>query len=189
MDGISWAGSAMAAARERLEIATNNLANASTAGFARIAARGRLTAAGVSIERGIDRQRGAFRRTGRDFDFAIAGDGAFTVRDRAGRTMQTRDGAFVRERDGTLTDAQGRTLLDRRGAAVRLHAAETLDARRLGLPVSSKLCNGFLETSGADAIREMIDVMGAQRSFESAQKVVSAIDQTRQKSAESARVH
>lgn len=189
MDGLAWAGSAMVAARTRLEIAADNLANASTDGFARIVARGKLTSAGVKVERETGAPRGAFRRTGRDLDLAIAGDGALTVRDRNGRIATTRTGSFVRERDGTLTDAQGRTLLDRFGTAVRVRDDTPLDGRRLGLPAATKLCSGFLESSGADAISAMIDVMGAQRSFESAQKIVAAIDGTREKSSESARVH
>ncbi len=95
----------MVAARTRLEIATENLANVSTKGFAPVAARGFLTASGVTIasERG----------------------------------------------------------------------------RRSGGPDPS---------SGVDAISEMIDVLAAERSFESAQKAVSAIDSARQKSAEAARI-
>ena len=97
VDGIAWAESAMVAARTRLEIATENLANVSTAGFRPIAARGSLSAVGVTI-----------------------------ARERAG--------------------------------------------------------------GGVDAIAQMIDVLAAERSFESAQKTVGAIDATRQKSAEAARV-
>ena len=54
---------------------------------------------------------------------------------------------------------------------------------RIPLPVGSTLRSGFLEASGVDAIHEMIDVLSAERSFESAQKVVSSIDKTREKSA------
>jgi flagellar basal body rod protein FlgG len=42
--------------------------------------------------------------------------------------------------------------------------------------------------NGVDAIAEMVDVLAAERSFESAQKAVAAIDQARQKSAEAARI-
>jgi len=94
----------MVAARTRLEIATDNLANVSTSGFARIAARGALTPTGVTIYR----------------------------------------------------------------------SRESAPAR--GMP------------NGVDAIAEMIDVLAAERSFESAQKAVAAIDQSRQKSAEAARI-
>jgi flagellar basal body rod protein FlgG len=101
----------MVAARTRLEIATENLANVSTDGFRRIAARGFLTALGVTI---------------------------------------------ARER----------------------------------LPESSKPVHaGALSlANGVNSIAEMIDVLAAERSFESAQKVVAAIDLTRQKSADAARV-
>lgn len=92
----------MVAARKRLEIATENLANVSTEGFRRIDAHGFLTALGVRI----------------------------------GETRQP------------------------------------------ALPSGA----------GVDAISQMIDVLAAERSFESAQKAVSAIDAARQKSAEAARI-
>ena len=105
----------MVAARTRLEIATQNLANVSTTGYRRIRAHGFLTALGVTIVR--DRERG--------------------------------------------------------------YAAQ---ARADGRRVAGRLPNGV------DAIAEMIDVLAAQRSFESAQKAVTAIDLSREKAAEAARV-
>lgn len=93
----------MVAARTRLEIATENLANVSSAGFRRILAHGELTPAGVAI---------------------------------------------ARER----------------------------------IPAGAHLKNNV------DAIAEMIEVLAADRSFESAQKAVSAIDISRQKAADSARI-
>jgi flagellar basal body rod protein FlgG len=91
MDGIAWAASAMVAARTRLEIATENLANVSTADFRPLAAHGTIT-----------RERG--------------------------------------------------------------------------------------DATGVDAIAEMIGVLTAERSFESAQKTVAAIDGTRRKAADAARI-
>jgi flagellar basal body rod protein FlgG len=193
MDGIAWAGSAMIAARTRLEVATQNLANVSTDGFVRIAADGLLTSHGVVVGRRKVASHGALRRTARDFDLAIVGSGAFNVRDAAGATVATRAGAFARERNGTLRDAAGRTLLgnghvlhvpdgariDERGNVV---APDGSVADRLPLPIGSSVHAGFLENAGVDAIHEMIDVLCAERSFETAQKVVSAIDRTREKS-------
>ena len=101
----------MVAARTRLEIASENLANASTGGFTRMRARGVLTAFGVLVERQPAATHGALQRTGRDFDLAIVGDGSFAVRDRRGAVTATRGGRFSRERDGRLSDAAGRTLL------------------------------------------------------------------------------
>ncbi len=184
MDGIAWAASAMVAARTRLEIATENLANVSTDGFRRLAAHGFLTALGAKVERQPGGDRGALRRTGRDLDLAIVGDGAFRVRDASGGVRDTRAGAFVRQSDGTLRDARGGTLLGPDGVFRGTHFA----ARALGLPEPSRVQTGYLETSGVDAIAEMIDVLAAERSFESAQKAVTAIDASRQKSSDAARV-
>jgi flagellar basal-body rod protein FlgF len=194
MDGIVWAGSAMVAARTRLEIATENLANASTDGFRRSDARGFLTAYGVAIARVPAQAHGALRHTGRDFDLAIVGNGTFHVRDAAGRIVATRDGAFTRERDGTLRDDAGRVLIGQRGVLhvppdARVDALGSVIAGnraidRLALPRGSSVHSGFLESANVDAIGEMIDILAAERSFESAQKVVTAIDATRQKSAD-----
>ena len=165
MDGIDWAGSAMVAARSRLEIAADNLANVSTDGFRGSIARGALTPSGVAIAAVQLERQGALRHTGRDTDLAIVGNGAFLVRDRLGRVSATRNGAFTRGVDGKLRDDAGRVLF-----ATRLAAG-------------SSVRSGFLETANVDAVAEMIAMLAAQRSFESAERVVAAIDQTRQKAA------
>lgn len=185
----------MVAARARLEIATQNLANVSTDGFARIAARGTLTPQGVRVAARVDGDaRGALRRTGRDLDLAIVGPGAFDVRSPDGRIVRSRSGSFTRERDGTLSDASGRRLLDgakalvlpdgarfdERGWAI---AADGSIAGRIRLEPGATMRAGFVEGASVDAVHEMIDVLSAERSFESAQKVVSSIDKTREKSA------
>lgn len=172
----------MAAARTRLDIATNNLANVSTDGFHKSVARGLMTAHGVEIASVASREHGALRHTGRPLDLAIVGDGDFTLRDASGAITHTRNGSFSRSSDGSIRDDAGRTLIGTHGP---VHVAEgaTPDASALGLPQGSAVSSGFLETANVDAIGEMVGVLAAQRSFESAQKVVSAIDGTRQKSA------
>ncbi len=153
----------MAAAKTRLDIATENLANGSSDGFRKARARGSLTERGVRIDAVRDFEQGALRRTGRADDCAIAGGGYFVMRDAAGRLSHSRNGAFVRDRSGHLRDNAGRTFAG-------THLAPGASVR-----------SGFLESSNVDAIGEMIDVMTAQRSFETAQKTLSAIDQTRDK--------
>jgi flagellar basal-body rod protein FlgF len=192
MDGIAWAGSALLAARTRLDIATENLANVSTTGFRASVARGFMTPSGVGIVREARDRPGALQRTGRDDDLAIVGTGAFRVRDAAGRIATTRNGSFARQRDTTMRDGEGRRLLGERGplrmpegARIDESGAVVRNGRildRIPLPPSSRLRSGFLETAGVDAIREMVDVLCAERSFETAQKVVTAIDAARQKS-------
>ncbi len=165
MDGIAWAGSAMVAARERLEIAADNLANVSTNGFSGSDARGFLGPAGVEIRRTPMRSHGPLRHTGRASDLAVLGTGAFLVRDARGKITATRDGAFSRDTHGHLRDDAGRLLIGTR------------------LARGSSVRSGFLEAANVDAIGQMVSMLAAERSFESAEKVVAAIDQTRQKAA------
>lgn len=153
----------MVAARDRLDIATGNLANVSSSGFREVVARGRLTSAGVEITRLRTSEPGSLVHTGRSNDLAIVGAGAFRLRDEHGRITETRNGSFLRDRHGVLRDDAGRALIGTRLAA--------------GASVRS----GFLETANVNAIGEMVDVLAAQRSFESAEKAVAAIDATDRK--------
>ncbi len=192
MDGMDWAASAMVAARTRLDIATENLANVSTRGFRKFEARGSLGATGVTIARTRSGAHGALERTGRDLDWAIVGDGGFALRAEDGTLVPSRNGAFVRDRFGHLRDDRGAVLQGRHGAlrfpegaaletdgSVRLNGS-VID--RIALARGSTVRTGFLETANTDAVSEMLDVLAAQRSFEGAQKVASAIDDTRKKS-------
>jgi flagellar basal-body rod protein FlgF len=184
----------MVAAGTRLEIATQNLANVSSDGFRKLVARGTLTPSGARIESERSPEHGALRRTGRDYDLAIVGDGHFTVREGSGRVVTTRDGSFERTIDGTLIDAHGRTLLGHDGP-LRVPQGATIDERgrvvvdgaianqSIELPDETTLRSGFVETSSVNAIAEMVGIVSASRSYESAQKVVTAIDSIRQKNA------
>jgi flagellar basal-body rod protein FlgF len=194
MDALDWAGSAMLAARTRLDIATRNLANVSSDGFRKLTARGVLTPNGAHVDAERSSQRGGMRRTGRDYDLAIVGPGHFSVLDAAGRVAATRSGSFERTLRGTLVDARGRTLLGDdgplivpQGAAIdergRVMAGNTDTHRAIPLPHDSTVRAGFLEESAVDPIAEMVGIVDASRSFESAQKVVGAIDALRQKNA------
>jgi len=191
MDGIAWVASAMKAARDRLDIANQNLANGSTDGFRRAAARGLMTASGVRVEGVTQDGQGALRRTGRSYDLAIVGPGAFRVRDAGGHIALTRNGAFTRDRFGHLTDDAGRVLVGVRDP-IRVPANATIDAdgsvrsngrcvERIPLPARASVRSGMLETSNVNAVGEMVDMLCAQRSFETAQKVFIAIDATSDK--------
>jgi flagellar basal-body rod protein FlgF len=192
MDGIAWASSAMIAARTRLDIATDNLANVSSDGFHAALARGRLTEYGVEIARVAAPGHGAYRHTGRPYDFAIVGEGAFRVRADDGAVTATRNGAFERDRFGVLRDDAGRGLLGSHGL-LHLPDGATIDVHgrvlqggkeidRIALGPGATLRSGFVEAADVDAIGEMVGVLTSQRSFESAEKVVAAIDGVRQKS-------
>ena len=191
MDGIGWAASAMVAAHSRLDIATGNLANASSDGFRKRVARGYLSQTGARIAAVTSSEQGALRRTNRPEDLAIVGPGEFTVCDAHGTLSHSRNGAFTRDRFGSLRDDAGRVLMGDRGP-LRLPTGAAIDSDgavrkdgmiidRVRLPAGSSVRTGFLESANVNPIGEMIEMLGAQRSFESAQKVVSAIDAARQK--------
>ena len=181
----------MAAARARLDISTTNLANVSSDGFRKAIARGVLTPSGARILAERSSEHGGLRRTGRDFDLAIVGDGAFRVRGTDGAISTTRNGAFTRAFDGSLRNDADATLLGLHGpvripegAAIQSDGRVMLAGKqidRIIVGAGASVRTGFLESANVNAIDEMVHVLAAQRSFESAEKVVSAIDQTRQK--------
>jgi flagellar basal-body rod protein FlgG len=113
------------------------------------------------------------------------------VREASGRVRATRNGAFTRDAAGVLRDDAGGVLLGLHGV-VRVPDGATIDAsgrvilagRQIDRVTSDREASvrtGYLESAGVDAIAEMVTMLAAQRSFESAEKVVSAIDGTRQK--------
>jgi flagellar basal body rod protein FlgG len=181
-------GSAMRAARAQLDIATENLANVSSDGFRRRLADVRLTSGGLAVGLRTSGEQGGVRQTGRRFDLALLGAGAFRV---GGRT--TRDGAFVRDRSGWLVDDRGRRLRGERGA-IRVSADARVEpdgtirdggrvVDRLPLPAGTHVLAGALESSTVNAIGETLAILSAQRAFETAQKTLVAIDATRAKAA------
>ncbi len=183
----------MVAARTRLEIATGNLANVSTDGFKRAVAKGSLTPHGVTIDREISPEHGSLRHTGQPYDLAIVGNGCFRLRASDGSIGATRNGNFSRSLDGSLRDDHGRALMGLHGT-VRFPDGASIDERgrimlagrqidRIPVDPGASVRAGFLESADVNEIGEMVDVLTAQRSFESAEKVVSAIDQARQKAA------
>ena len=178
--------SAMQAARAQLETATHNLANVSSDGFRRATSHITLGSHGLVAGETRSFEQGAIRHTGRTFDLALLGPGSFEV---GGAT--TRNGAFITDRDGRLTDDRGRLLHGSRGP-VCVDARTSIDGdgnvRRAGqvvntipLPPGTRIQTGALEASNVNAIGETLDILGAQRAFETAQKVLVAIDDTRQK--------
>jgi flagellar basal-body rod protein FlgF len=164
----------MRTARSRLEVAAQNLANASTDGFRKSVARVSLTSGGLLVRSTPSGEQGALRHTGRPLDLAIVGEGAFLV---GGKP--TRNGAFVRDAHGFLADDKGARVQSAHGFLRVAPDGKLLD--RIPLPYRSSIVSGALESPNVNAVGEMVDVLDAQRAFETAQKALGAIDETRAK--------
>jgi flagellar basal-body rod protein FlgG len=193
MDGLHLMATAMHAAQVKLEISASNLANVSSDGFRKRVARIALTGKGLVTSAVTDAAQAPLRHTGRAFDVALAGGGSFGVRDAGGRRAELRAASLERNARGELTDERGRVVIGTHGPIVA-SADATIDtqgvvrdagvvAGRIALPPGASLQSGFLESTSVDGVREMVDVLAAQRAFETAQKTLAALDDERQKDA------
>lgn len=144
--GLYTAWTGMSAEQKRLDIITNNLANASTVGYKKdgisnqsfdevLTLKIRDTSEGnhsrpignmsLGVKLGeayTHYTQGPLRETGNALDLAIEGDGFFTIRtngnDGAEGLRYTRDGTFTQTRDGNITDVYGNSLLGMGGEIV-----------------------------------------------------------------------
>ncbi len=109
--------SGLRAVDQELSVISNNVANASTAGFKSSRAEfaaiyGGGQAGGVevnNVSQNFDRN-GDMMRTGRGLDLAISGSGFFVQKDGSGQTSYTRAGMFQRDSSNYLTTAGGARL-------------------------------------------------------------------------------
>jgi flagellar basal-body rod protein FlgF len=212
--GLYIAASGMLAEQIRQDQIANDLANASTPGYKgdRTAQRsfGELLLASSATGAAVGRQSTAVqvdsietdfspkpaRETGEALDFAITGEGFFSVQTDQG-VRYTRNGQFALDPQGRLVTAQGDPVLDAAGRAIAATDGK-VDPRRIGVvaltnprkegdslvsgtaagAAAGTVRSGALEGSGADAARSMVDMIASMRAFEAGQKVIQAIDDT-----------
>ncbi|GBQ95060.1 flagellar basal-body rod protein FlgF [Gluconacetobacter liquefaciens] len=124
-----------------LDVTANNLANANTDGFKAsrqlfseylVKQKGPNTLPGDKQESYTqdqatyrDQLQGPLKSTGNLTDFAINGEGYFTVRTTQGIRL-TRNGQFHRRMDGTIVDGSGNPVLDNAGRNLVLQNEEDL---------------------------------------------------------------
>ena len=144
--------SAQNALRRQMDVAANNMANVSTAGFKSEAVlfepvirrpasiKERPTTIEFVRDYTIARdfRPGGLQRTDNALDFAVAGEGYFTVQTGQG-VAYTRDGRFQINPEGTIVTGDGRPVLDNLGQPI------TLDVTA-GSPTVSK--NGTITQNG-----------------------------------------
>jgi flagellar basal-body rod protein FlgF len=148
--GLYIAASGMLAEQVRQGQISNDLANASTAGYKSdrttqqsfgsmlltnsvtgAAIGSQTTSVGVSATV-TDFSPQPLKDTGEPFDFAINGDGFFAVQTAAG-TRYTRNGEFAANADGQLTTLTGDPVLGRDNGPVKIGADGKVDPRLLNV--------------------------------------------------------
>ncbi len=124
--GIYTTGSGMLPQMSRIEIIGNNLANMNTVGFKKdqlfteILKKEQKSLASTNGVQGlptiesIDFSEGSFQQTGNTLDFAISGDGFFTIETPQG-IRYTRNGSFTLSLDGALVTKEGYPVLGTEG--------------------------------------------------------------------------
>lgn len=160
---------------------------------------GRLGSGPIIAKEVTDLTPEALKSTDEPLDLAIAGPGYFAIQTDAG-VRYTRNGAFKAAADGTLTDQMGNKVLGTDRQPVKVNADGTVDAAKVGnfaLTGAKKagdsyftgtaagagtgeVQSGYLEGSGVDAGRTMVDMMASLRAYEAGQKAIQTIDSTLQ---------
>jgi flagellar basal-body rod protein FlgG len=137
----------MLAAMRRMEMVTNNIANAQTAGYKQDRSAlstftevmilqdgtplampqdaniGQLGTAAVTEEPTIDFTQGMLQETERSLDFALEGPGFFAIQTQDG-IRYTRDGTFTRDALGRLTNTEGELVLGADGNPITIPAGK-----------------------------------------------------------------
>lgn len=149
LKGLYIAHTGLVNEQNRMDILTNNLANASTVGFKKEGStsqsfddiltvkikdasvgvmnvqRTGINNPGVKIgENYTDYSQGSFRNTGNTYDLALSGDGFFAIEftNKAGETSTkyTRAGQFTLNREGYLVTQEGDYVLDTQNRRIQL---------------------------------------------------------------------
>lgn len=149
----AWSG--LRNEEKRMDVVTNNMANADTTGYKKVdvtsqsfarqlAVKINDSTEGVNLVRGIggvalgvkigetyyDMTQGNFRQTGSQYDFALSGTGFFAISttDKSGteHIRYTRDGNFTVTKDGFLVTKDGDFVLGEGGNRIQIPNANTV---------------------------------------------------------------
>ena len=145
VSGIDAAASGMIAQQYNIDVISNNLANANTAGFKELIpvfknisdiniseknkeeksfsdtnkVIGTLSSGSVLDSTILDLQQGSMKKTDNNLDFAIEGKGFFAVGGNNG-DCYTRNGCFSLNEEGTLVTKDGNPVLSDGGAPIKI---------------------------------------------------------------------
>ena len=141
--------------QKKLEVIANNLANFNTTAFKRdnaftneLISASQLFRDGttdptdkdVSQQTTTDFSQGTLQETGNTLDFALDGQGFFSIQTQSG-TMLTRDGSFMLSTDGTLVTRNGGVVMGT-GGAIRVDNIQDLQKSQLVIERDGKVKAG-----------------------------------------------
>ena len=174
-DGIASAASALRYWERRQEIASNNLANASTDGFKAERVFARLIGSAIPVpQASTDLREGSFTSTSNPLDLALRGDATFFVVGTPAGERWSRGGSWSIDAKGFLIDADGNQALGEKGA-IRVDGDEvTVD--RTGLVIVDGLKIDRLRVEVAPAGATLQHESGTRFVPDSGRSVV-ALDQ------------
>ncbi len=122
------------ALKRRMDITANNIANVNTTAFKGVQPlfeeflvdKPSTPKLSYVQDYGVyhNNTEGAIQQTDRPLDFAISGDGYFSIETDAG-TRYSRNGNFKLDADGTIITQSGDVLLDETGSPIRLNQNNT----------------------------------------------------------------
>ncbi|HOO33144.1 MAG TPA: flagellar basal-body rod protein FlgF [Thermotogota bacterium] len=238
--GIYTAAMGMLAEESKVNNISNNLANVDTAGFKKDGLAfstylkkeifrnesedhfnkrtnvGKMESGVVLDESKPWFEQGAIEMTGSEYDFAITGEGFFTVETADGRTYYTRNGQWHRDNENFLVDSVGNYVLNDAGERITIEEGFRVDQdgsiyengvltgridlvtfdnpdglRKVGnnyfaatdysgpsqQNFDATVVQGGFERANVNAVKEMVNLINAQRHFEIAQRVITTEDQ------------
>lgn len=197
--GLYTAYTGMKNEQRRLDVLSNNLANAATTGYKKEGVTSRAfselysikinDASEPNITRPIgkmslgvrigesyrDWSEGSIKNTQNPYDLALTGKGFFTIQstDKSGNEhiRYTRDGEFIRTMDGYLTTKDGDNVLDSEGNPVRIP-----DAKTVAFSADGRIeCDGVV--TGQIGITDFADYNYLQQYGENAYETVEGAEQ------------
>ncbi|AHG87750.1 flagellar hook-basal body protein [Gemmatirosa kalamazoonensis] len=150
-NGLSSAASALRYWERRQEIASNNLANASTDGFKAERVFGKMFGDALTVaQTATDTRAGSFRQTGNPLDVAIKGD-AFLVVDTPNGERFSRGGSLALDPARRLVDGSGHPVLGEQGPIVVPDGTVTIDGTGTVRVNGAAIDRLRLERAGAPA--------------------------------------
>jgi flagellar basal body rod protein FlgG len=211
----------MAAAEQRLDMISQNIANSSARGFKRQVGSvhsfekvvGTETRRGQALSKQFDFRQGELVQTANATDLALMGDGFF-VFEQANDLAYSRDGALRVTDAGDLVSKEGLPIvwndrsgqIDANGTPIRVDRAGNVfqDNNRIGalrvvdfedrsrmnmgqdgyfhVPsgatesvATAEVHTGYYEAANIEPVHEMVEMIMAQRAYESASNTVSQI--------------